>query len=77
MNTTTRIPFNLARALAGAGVVTRDGREVADLKMRKGTGRVYALSGKVKTRRETWTRDGRAISTHRDTALDLFMAEEK
>jgi hypothetical protein len=65
-------PFNLERALAGAPVVTRDGREVTQLKLFDIPGDTDPLWGVVNECLESWTADGRWRDE--EDSLDLFMA---
>lgn len=65
-------PFDLEKALSGAPVITRDGREVTQLTkfdITVGIALVGVLNGGVKR----WYGDGRYVSD-RDFCIDLFMA---
>ena len=72
-------PFDLKAALAGAKVVTRDGRDVTQLTYLKGLDAgeycicgVVELGGKLQI--DTWINDGCAYSSKRPDDSDLFMA---
>ena len=66
-------PFNLNKAISGAKVLTRDRREVTELKsFTVGMFNVYGvLDGAV----SKWTESGRWISNRTESKSDLFMAE--
>ena len=72
-------PFDLVKALAGAPVVTRDGRKVEQLAKFTPNGCIY-LVGVLRDRSpngddlEWWRSDGSSIGNG-DEHLDLFMAE--
>lgn len=72
-------PFDLVKALAGAPVVTRDGRKVEQLVKFSPNGCIY-LGGVLCNRRpngdelEWWRSDGSAIGNGEEH-LDLFMSE--
>lgn len=67
------VPFDLNRALAGARVVTRDGREVEWI--REFSRGPWKLRGKVgEYTYPTWTLEG-LYYTNRISPFDLFMAE--
>lgn len=65
-----RKPFNLGKALAGEPVVTRDGREVAGIRI---VGFAYnPVSGRVDGKSDIWKLNGRYFHSRKDR-LDLFM----
>jgi hypothetical protein len=68
-------PFDLEKALAGAKVVTRDGKEVTQLTKFDVYGN-YPLTGIINKQRETFKLDGR-FGDNKESNCDLFMAEEK
>lgn len=74
-------PFNLERALKGAPVITRDGREVTQLHLFDAEGADYPLYGVIKdktcgpfieyfTEYGVWRRSG-------ESGIDLFMKTVK
>lgn len=68
--------FNLGEALAGAKVVTRDGREVTQLHRFK-ISKVYTLYGVVDEDVCSWTAEGTSIAGCAESHDDLFMAPKK
>jgi hypothetical protein len=64
--------FDLEKALNGAKVVTRDGRQVTQLTHFELTGGPYLLYGVIDGRLEGWTIDGRSIYDTENEA-DLFL----
>jgi hypothetical protein len=67
--------FDLEKALNGAKVVTRDGREVKELTKFEGL-KDYPLAGIVDSQLHTWTTQG-LISLHLgECRADLFLAVE-
>jgi hypothetical protein len=78
MNTENKYkPFDLEKALAGAPVVTRDGRKVTEIhlfKTRRGLNNVvYIADGEFVTIAE----DGKSASGAYESERDLFMAAQK
>lgn len=70
-------PFNLEKALAGAPVVTRDGRKVKQLMLFK-TLDIFCLGGVMDGKLHYWTRRGKwTWVDYSVDANDLFMAEPK
>lgn len=69
-------PFNLEAALAGAPVVTRDGRKVTQLVKFDCTD-TYVLYGVVTDTVHLWTVDGRFNMSCEKNGHDLFMATVK
>lgn len=71
-------PFNLKKALAGAPVVTRDGREVTQLvHFIDAPHSTYTIHGVVSNTIEEWTDEGVFCTYDDDCELDLFMASKK
>lgn len=73
------LPFDLDKALKGARVVTRDGREVTQLHLFVTSRSIYPLIGVVDDLDEIqhWHRDGRFYLGNDDSLsrrLDLFLA---
>jgi hypothetical protein len=69
-------PFDLKEALAGAKVVTRDGREVTELHHYVNiTNTEYVLCGRIGTLFETWATNGE-FSSDGSCILDLFLLDE-
>ena len=64
--------FSLEKALAGAPVRTRDGRDVTDLKL--STAVVYPVASKAAC--EVWTADGHYHSDRSHSRFDLEMVDE-
>lgn len=74
-NQKNRQPFNLQAALAGARVITRDGREVHELtKFTKVTNSDLNLAGVVNGCVVIWCKDGNYDPFYDKSHLDLFMA---
>lgn len=67
--------FDLEKALAGAKVITRDGREVTQLTRFDIYGN-YPLIGVINKQKETFQINGKFQDSGESTA-DLFMAPEK
>jgi hypothetical protein len=68
--------FDLEKALNGAKVVTRDGREVTQLKKFEGL-KEYILAGVVDNNLQTWTTQGLFIADSAgECRTDLFLAVE-
>jgi hypothetical protein len=63
--------FDLEKALNGAKVVTRDGREVQQLTKFEGS-TDYQLAGVMDGNLQTWTEQG-GYYTDRESDLDLFL----
>ena len=68
-------PFDLEKALAGAKVVTRDGREVTQLTKFDVRGD-FPLTGIIQNQRESFKLNGK-YSDHIESHYDLFMAPQK
>lgn len=68
-------PFDLEKALAGAKVVTRDGREVTQLTKFDVRGD-FPLTGIIQNKRESFKLNGK-YSDHIESHYDLFMAPQK
>lgn len=68
-------PFDLEKALAGAKVITRDGREVTQL-TKFDVCSHYPLTGIISKQRETFKLNGQ-YGDYKDSNFDLFMATEK
>jgi hypothetical protein len=69
-----RLPFDLAKALAGAPVVTRDGRPVTDIKRNEGNGESCAITGYIEGKQQDyWHEDGHYSVHHIPHKADLFM----
>ena len=69
-------PFNLEKALAGAKLVTRDGREVTGFKTRDGVFTEYPyLATVVGLTESTYAADGDHDTDEDNEPTDLFMAE--
>jgi hypothetical protein len=68
-------PFDLEKALAGAKVVTRDGREVTQLTRFDVYGN-YPLIGIINKQRESFQLNGQ-FGDNKESNWDLFMAPEK
>jgi hypothetical protein len=66
-------PFDLDKALAGYPVVTRDGREVDNIRKIDGVTKGPNLIGVLDGRLNPWSEDGTNISSDRD----LFMKPTK
>lgn len=73
-------PFNLEKALAGAPVVTRDGKEVTQLHWFELGAHAYPLFGVIhyesKQIVKSFTKDGEEY-TNMDSVNDLFMKTTK
>jgi hypothetical protein len=67
--------FDLQKALSGAKLVTRDGREVKGFGFREGTHGDYPCTALVDGLPETYTMNGEH-SLHYDGPLDLFLADD-
>jgi hypothetical protein len=68
--------FDLEKALNGAKVVTRDGREVKELTKFEGL-KNYPLVGVLDTNLHTWTTQGMFNSNHEVECIrDLFLVVE-
>jgi hypothetical protein len=68
--------FDLEKALNGAKVVTRDGREVKELTKFKGS-KEYQLAGVLDSQLQTWTTQGLFNANHAgECRADLFLAVE-
>jgi len=75
-------PFDLEKALNGAPVVTRDGREVTHLYLFPVEGLKYPLYGVIWNERgeksiESFTRNGLEYAEYEQNDADLFMKTEK
>ena len=71
--------FDLAKALAGQAVVTRDGRPVTQL-TKFDTTDTYPLIGVVRGAVNRWTDSGKKylnLNSSYDSVIDLFMAPVK
>jgi hypothetical protein len=68
-------PFNLEKALSGAKVVTRNGKEVTQL-TKFDVDSNYPLTGIIDNKRETFQLNG-MFGDNKESNWDLFMATEK
>lgn len=68
--------FDLEKALNGANVVTRDGREVKELTKFKSLNNYYPLVGVLDNELQTWTRTGQFDVNKDNHDNDLFIAVE-
>lgn len=66
-------PFNLSRALAGAALVTRDGREATNFRRIKDAS--YPCAADAENTVETYTGTGHIWASEKDHRLDLFMRD--
>lgn len=69
------IPFDLEKALAGAKVVTRDGRIITGLHLFQNVADRYPLYGVIDGKIHGWTPSGR-FAGDSDFIADLFLAVE-
>lgn len=69
-------PFNLEEAIKGMPVITRDGREVTQLKFFEDVN-LNLIVGVVSRNIWSWNIHGKLDSLRGDSDKDLFMAEEK
>jgi hypothetical protein len=69
-------PFDSELALAGAKVVTRDGREVTQLRQLTGVSPEDELCGVCDGMVRTWHKQGNFCRVTRPHILDLFMAAQ-
>lgn len=71
-------PFNLEAALAGAPVVTRDGKPVQELHLFKSTAPIQSLFGVIDGRVNSFTPStGRYYDDGEEHDKDLFMASTR
>ncbi len=66
-------PFDLEKALAGAPVVTRDGRPVKIAGYNEGAAPNFKILGWINGKSFSWNSEGRFYGVH-DQNEDLFMA---
>ena len=70
-----RLPFNYKKALDGAALVTRDGKEVAEFGPYNKFGKTpYPCYGVIAGKRMLFTKEGR-FSMLYDSPNDLFIAD--
>lgn len=69
------VKFNLEKALNGAKVITRDGREVTQLHLFDASDEEFPLNGVIDNVVYDFRADGTYLSKNEDE-LDLFMAPE-
>lgn len=69
-------PFDLKQALAGAKVVTRDGREVTQMVVFDLAEPTYIVHAVVAGIVKSYTKDGEFDHTSKDHDNDLFMYDE-
>lgn len=68
--------FDLEKAIHGAKVVTRDGREVKELTVFENL-KIYSLVGILDNQLQTWTKQGIFNADHAgENRVDLFLAVE-
>lgn len=70
------IEFNLEKALNGAKVITRDGREVTQLTLFNATSDGYCLYAVIDNVIVSFTKDGYYNEEKKLSGYDLFMAPE-
>jgi len=70
------IKFNLEKALNGAKVITRDGREVSQVTLFDSSNEEWPLCAVVGGEILSYSKDGSYISSNDYSELDLFMAPE-